>query len=524
MTRPDSLIREFSENKKGSTAILFGLGFMSALLFVGTAVDYGRAVQMRSKLQKVADAAAIDGVRALKTTGDAQKSWNSMKQQIVYQLTQNGIDANDVNVAEGDTLPNPLPEGKIEVRLKLNEGDAAAVAKIGTGVRTPFLSFTGIDQFNVETGGTASADIKKLDIALMVDMTGSMNDPDNTINISSTDPDCTAQPDGTRMGAMRVAACDMLNVVMPDGDNPNIRVSIVPFSQYVSVDRPTAAKITGQPESLSCRSYRERKSWYGSCSSNYWYYYSSCYRTEYHCGDSRPNQQYVAVGQPTTYYLKTCMKERTGSQEFSDTGPTSGFATTGWTTNPNDTCSTPGHTIMPLTGSKSLIGEKIEGLIGPAGGTAGHMGIAWSWYTIAPDFADTWGVPKRDYEPDDNRNLKAVVIMTDGQFTLHSDAYCDGRNSCTRSNQDARQFCEEMRKSDKKVMVFAVGLGIAEPEDRAGTVNYSSLPDNDPRKVLYDCAGEGRYFFPYDGAELRDAFKQIGKALANTQGTVKLIN
>jgi hypothetical protein len=41
-----------------------------------------------------------------------------------------------------------------------------------------------------------------------------------------------------------------------------------------------------------------------------------------------------------------------------------------------------------------------------------------------------------------------------------------------------------------------------------------STDENDPaRQTLVECASPGKYYFPYDGEQLRQAFQEIGNAL-----------
>ncbi|MCB1510864.1 MAG: pilus assembly protein [Hyphomicrobiaceae bacterium] len=69
-----TMFRErFARDDRGTIAIVFALTLTVAVMVVGGAIDLGRALSERSRLQHSADAAAIAGARALATTnGDAQ--------------------------------------------------------------------------------------------------------------------------------------------------------------------------------------------------------------------------------------------------------------------------------------------------------------------------------------------------------------------------------------------------------------------------------------------------------------------
>ncbi|MCZ9335964.1 hypothetical protein, partial [Klebsiella pneumoniae] len=77
--------------------------------------------------------------------------------------------------------------------------------------------------------------------------------------------------------------------------------------------------------------------------------------------------------------------------------------------------------LIPLTSSKTDLKDRISGF-SAAGTTGGHIGTAWGWYTIAPNFNSLWPSSAAGAYNDPNV-LKAVIIMTDGEFNV---TYCSG--------------------------------------------------------------------------------------------------
>src|SRR5215208_1618933 len=59
----NSLTRRFRDDRRGTTAVLFGLSVIPVMAIVGSAVDYGRASAARTELQRAVDAAALTLVR-----------------------------------------------------------------------------------------------------------------------------------------------------------------------------------------------------------------------------------------------------------------------------------------------------------------------------------------------------------------------------------------------------------------------------------------------------------------------------
>src|SRR5262249_49808535 len=125
----------------------------------------------------------------------------------------------------------------------------------------------------------------------------------------------------------------------------------------------------------------------------------------------------------------TCVSERTGPQAFTDAAP-SAIALVGANyPAPSNPC--PPNTILPLTNNKTLLKGQID-LLQAAGSTAGHLGVAWGWYLLSPNWGYLWPAesqpaPYSGLADLDARGLpllrKIVILMTDGEFNT---AYCNG--------------------------------------------------------------------------------------------------
>ena len=64
--------------------------------------------------------------------------------------------------------------------------------------------------------------------------------------------------------------------------------------------------------------------------------------------------------------------------------------------------------------------DKIDKL-SVAGGTAGHLGTAWAWYTLAPNWESLWSSASQPkaYGTADLR--KIAILMTDGEYNTEYD-------------------------------------------------------------------------------------------------------
>ena len=64
--RSNSFLSRFNSDKRGSTAIIFGLMVAPIMMMTGMAVDYSRMITVKARMQTALDAAALAGARATK--------------------------------------------------------------------------------------------------------------------------------------------------------------------------------------------------------------------------------------------------------------------------------------------------------------------------------------------------------------------------------------------------------------------------------------------------------------------------
>lgn len=178
----------------------------------------------------------------------------------------------------------------------------------------------------------------------------------------------------------------------------------------------------------------------------------------------------------------SCVTERPGAHAFKDTNPSRSPLS-------RKTVFCSDSPVAPLTSEKSMIERNIDTL-SAEGHTAGHLGIAWAWYLISPNWADVWPSDAEPKQYDDANVLKAIVIMSDGEF----DTFYDSRNG--GSKKQSLKLCQNIKAAN--ITVFAVAY---------------DLP-NHAHDILKACASHPNYFFDAKtGTDLRDAFKAIADEL-----------
>lgn len=215
-----------------------------------------------------------------------------------------------------------------------------------------------------------------------------------------------------------------------------------------------------------------------------------------------------ATGQPKTFEVSTCVTERTGLAAYTDVAP--GGAPVGRNyPSSNNPC--PSSTLTPLSTDKTMLKAQIDSY-NDGGSTAGQIGLAWGWYTVAPDFGYLWPAASRPAAYGTPDLLKVVVLMTDGDFNT---SYCNGviardagagsggtsdKINCNATNGDAydqaSRLCANMKA--KGVIIYTVGFDV-----RAGSL---------AAELMSDCAADAEHFYlPSSGEALKDAFAAIGR-------------
>lgn len=201
-----------------------------------------------------------------------------------------------------------------------------------------------------------------------------------------------------------------------------------------------------------------------------------------------------------TYQITDCVTER-ATNTYTDDPPTTTLLGANYES--NGVCDID-QDITPLTADTDVLYDESDDM-DDHGSTAGHLGTAWAWYMLSPEFGYLWpdaeNVPA-DY--DEPNLLKVAIIMTDGVYNRE---YCNGVRTgiinCDAPDDTAVQaaeLCEAMK--DEGIVVYTVGYNIDD--------------DSDEETLLEDCASsEDKAFFPDDGGDLVDTFQEIGQNITD---------
>jgi Flp pilus assembly protein TadG len=473
---------QFRKDEAGTTAILFALTMLVIFSLVGGAIDYGRAVHARYQIQEAVDSAVLAAARVWQTE-------------------------NDIDLAQKKGLEhykNNKPE-QIDSEVSKFTPDfthnTISMEAIGD-VKTPFLSVIRIPKYTVSASSQAMLKIggngeRSLEIAMMLDVTGSMCQP------------CTKIDD------LKAAAKDLIDIVVWDDQSEyKSRVALVPFSNVVNVGTTLIDSVRGPTRSGSCLSKTS------PCTN----LITGLLETLLGWVWGKPPVWYKfnkPGGGTNTYKVADrCVTERIGNEAFSDAAPDTqsnkvgpGYLENGAgagncgsmvvsTTDPEV------NSVQPLSDDKVMLKRRIDKLQ-TGGGTAGHLGTAWAWYMLSPNWASLWPSANRPEAYGAEKLDKIAILMTDGEYNT---MYCNGAPSkdsqsaainCNANNgsstNQARTLCANMKA--KGITVYTVGFQLDTPT---------------AEDTLKECAsGPDKFYKAEDGEQLRLAFRDIALRLAS---------
>lgn len=445
-----SLTGKFRADSTASVLPLFGIMVILLIVIAGIAVDVSRAVSAREKLSYALDAAALTIAADLSTTilTDAE---------IQQALT----DSFKANLDGAEFLDTAIANLSFQVDSEngvVTVSSFAALDNYLVDIGGYLKETLGPESFTFGTSSQVSYSRYNVEMAMVLDVTGSMH---------------------AEMDTLKSAAKTAVNILIPDGTSAadsKVRISLVPYSQGVNLGSYAEAVTNGQATSANCVNEREGTEKYTDAIYN-------------HAGEESD----FFHGRPD-YFI-----EDNGGSEYVYSS--------------SDSC--PESELVPLTSDRTTLTDEISDLT-DLGGTGGQTGIAWGWYTLSPNWSPLWPADSDPEAYTDGQVLKYALIMTDGDFNAeYSREKVKLCKHCKPSehwieryhtNSDygdapakrARELCDAMKESGIKI--YAVYF------DTGG----SSFGDD---LMNYCSSGNGYYYEANSSGELITAFGNIAKKI-----------
>jgi Flp pilus assembly protein TadG len=211
----------FVENTNGSMLPMVAILAVLLLVIGGAAVDYSRAIGQRTTMANALDAAAL--------TIASQLSSSIMTDDEISESLKDAFAANLNNMGYSDVA--------IENLQHTVDSDAGTVSVSSSiAIPTKFIHIGGIGPKTISVGVDTEVNYSKFDVelALVLDVTGSMSGD---------------------MDTLKDAANSLVDTLIPDGTSESdskIRISVVPYSQGVNLGEYAQAVTDGNKGTRNC--------------------------------------------------------------------------------------------------------------------------------------------------------------------------------------------------------------------------------------------------------------------------------
>ena len=364
-------IGKFGRARDGAVILLFALCLPLVLGFAGLGFDYVRAALVQQRLQQASDAAALAGA--------ASRGDEAQRRAIAANVFA-------ANYGRGWLAPDAVPEVTFG-----EEGRVTVTAR--AGFVPTFL--TGIGQGRVEMAAAGAAKHKGLDleIALVVDLTGSMRN--------------SAGSGRTRIEALKVSAHRLIDTILASKSSAaSFKLAIVPFTTNVNVGTNNSGFVDQSVHSLFHLPWRgcvlERRG--ADAFSDAYSPVAAGTDGKWHAYVAPPEPDLPPAGQ-----AKSCRNPSNGTMFGYANAVESGPGDRKITYNgPNYNCTK--HPIMALTDDEAAIRAKIDALNWEDNaGTNAGPGISWAMRALSPTAPFSEGT---FYSP---QTRKVIILMTDGE-------------------------------------------------------------------------------------------------------------
>ncbi len=436
-------IRLFLLATQAATAIAFAMMIPLVVGAGGLGVDLATAYMVRQRLSHALDAAAL-AAAASGDTGSALQAQVNMFLQMNYPSDKIGA-TYDLQVQE-------LSGGKIQVSARANFDPF-------------FVDILGIHIINVYAETTVSREIRGLEVAMVLDVTGSMSTNNN-------------------IGALRTAATNFINILFNRAVfDDNIKIGLVPFATAVNVGPYGLGKNPdGTFYDTPFVNNPGNMKWNVNKSTDWW----GCVLTRPYPEDTMDSEaawrwnmfRFTYQGSNESYYRNNYKTE----------DPKAGI---------NYGCNK--SYIQPLTSNRTQLLNRISGLRAD-GSTLSNLGMVWGYRLLSPAF------PFREGADWDNAQWrKAVVLMTDGDNYLnpHYSAYGPYTWSTVRVNDLNNRLAETCTRMKQQ--------GI-----RVYTVTFTSGINQQTKDFYRNCATDlNKYYDAPTQEDLIDVFERISLELSN---------
>lgn len=465
-------LEKLQRDDSANIAVTTAVAVIPIMIVVGLALDFQMANTRKAQVQGALDNAVLSAAKSMQVGRPQEEVIAETRAYVDAILSQNeasGLDCTTPSVTYADDAD--------ELRASISCNQATTLSHL---LGSEYLSF--------DVDSAAAYGLGRLEVAFVFDVSGSMGSQG-------------------RMASLKEAAREAVNVLLPQegyaGDPEDIRLAMVSYDTMVNAG-PYFEAVTNTEPTRTATYYGSVYMCVGTvpngpgfeyCYTNwttggqtcFWYQPQTC-QYEWVNGETR-----------SMTITSTCVWEREGIERYTDAGPGPGrwltpvtpeFVASGNYWQGNASCNS--DIPVPLTHDRTPLLSFIDGMT-PGGMTAGHIGTAWGWYLVSPEWNDVWpeGSAALDYDEPDV--TKVVILMSDG-------AYNQTRPGASNPSSDsqARAICDEMKAAG--ILIYSVGFN-APPAGQA---------------VLDYCASAPAFAFrPTTGQQLTENYRMIARDISD---------
>ncbi len=378
------MFRKFRKDTRGSLAVPFALSLVPLVVAIGCSLDYSRYSHARTTLQTIADASALAANRY--TLSTAQQVQSAVDTFARAQLATSSSFLQDL------TTTSSISADKRTITVTLSARVKSTVTQL---IGQTFWSLSASSE-------TIRGQDSQLELALVLDNTGSMGDP--------------ASNGQTKIANLITQSKKLIDTLTSD-PQASVKIGLVPFTQYVNVG--TANRSAS------------------------WMNVPADYSTSTNCDKKGKNCTI------TNYIWSGCATSRVGYNTVDTTSP----AYPGLMIVQGSTSPCPVIPVQPLSTNFTNLKTQI-GNMKASGSTYVPGGLTWGWNVLSSSVPYTEAAA---YDPNNRKPRKAVVLMTDGENTVSMSA--DGTHngtSQTTADTASSALCTNMKA--QKIEVFVVAF------------------------------------------------------------------
>ncbi|WP_417254934.1 TadE/TadG family type IV pilus assembly protein [Celeribacter sp.] len=211
------LRRRFTRDEQGSITVLGLFCFVIILLVAGMGLDFMRHEALRVQLQNTLDRAVLAATNLRNT--------NDPKDIVIDYFEKAGLRE---YLNEDEIVVTPLGDGR------------QVTANVEATIPTYFLKFVAIDDLEMTSHSTAEQGISGLEVALVLDVSGSMSNYSRLKNLKS-------------------AAKEFTQTIFDNAGSDEVSISIVPYATQVSAGEDILSKfnISDAHDKSYCINFKE---------------------------------------------------------------------------------------------------------------------------------------------------------------------------------------------------------------------------------------------------------------------------